>query len=732
MDPDVLPFTAHTLLDALSDPAWISDASGRVFHTNRVYQQSFHAVDLFHHPLHQLPVPSERAQLLEQYTRCLHTGQAFNLNFPILVGDQEHLYELQCRPLQEGAHLGWLGILRPSKESHLEALLEHAPVGLGLVDREYRMRILNEKTVQGTPHSREDFQHRSLKELYPATFPLLQQVIDRVWETGETQVLEFESRYPRPGEPLAYWRVHYFPVWGKDGKLLGVGCVNDNIRELKDAEKNVQEQQDFLRQITDAIPAILTVRVLATNEVLLTNDAFARFLGYTREELDALPLSELTFPEDREHFARSVQRIYTLPEGEVLEQEMRMRHKDGSERWMAGRIVIFRRDDAGKPLISINTGMDVTRRVQMERQLRDSEMLLQTLTRSAPVMLWMNDPDWKSTYFNQQWFEFTGTSPEDEAGWDWSRQVHVDDQPEVARAFQQGWDLREPCEMEFRLKHHSGEYRHVMARAVPHFAADGTFLGYIGSTLDIHDRKVAENLVRERELELREMVRREKQFVQNAAHEFRHPLAVMQGNLDMLIRHPNLPRTERMEIVSEAQQETLRLSRLINDMLMLARGDMGLEFRVEDVHLSEILRDVWNESRAVHPGHQFDWQVEPQVWMTGDPERLEQLVAELLENALKFTPTGGTITLAVKQSPQGVELRVSDTGMGIVESDLGRVFERFYRVDTARQRSGGMEGTGLGLPIARWIVEEHGGDIRLDSTVGMGTTVLVRFPVTPS
>ncbi|GEM49258.1 PAS domain-containing sensor histidine kinase [Deinococcus cellulosilyticus] len=731
-DPDVLMHLPPTaILNALQGPAWMADPACRVFLTNQAYQRHFGTGVFDAGQLEEWLPESHRKRVLNDFTCQRQTGEGFTLTFPLLEEQRENWYELSVTPIVDEGLRGWLGILRPlaETEGYLEALLENAPVGLGLMDRDYTLRVLNNTVIEDTPYTREDFQKHSLEELYPNTFPLLKPVLERVFLHGESPPpLEFESRYPRGNQPPAYWRVHYFPVRTRDGQMLGVGYISDNIRELKDTEARLREQQDFLLQITDAVPATLTVRDLRTYEVILSNRQMADFLGYSHQELEALPLAELTFPEDAGRFTSTIQRIGHLKEGEVLEDLMRMRHKDGEERWLYGRVVIFRRDEEGRPLVSINAGVDVTARVQAERLLRESEQRLKTITSSAPVMLWMSDRHRSSTFFNTAWFEFTGTLENEAAGWDWASFVHPEDHDHLMAVADQAWKNLQPYELEFRLKHHSGAHRWVMVRAVPEFSVEGEFQGYIGSTIDIHDRKLAEERIRQSELELQEMIRREKQFVQNAAHEFRNPLAAMQGNLDILVRHPNLPRSERLDVIEEVQWETLRLSRMVNDMLMLARGDMGLEFLIEDLDLTKVLQEVWDDARASNPHHAFRWNLPEKVNLRGDAERLAQLFSELLENAVKYSPPGAAITLDLQQDAEGVTLILQDQGAGISEVDLPHVFERFYRVDKARQRSGRAEGTGLGLPIARWIVEQHGGNIELYSVLDRGTTVQVWLP----
>jgi two-component system, OmpR family, sensor kinase len=215
-------------------------------------------------------------------------------------------------------------------------------------------------------------------------------------------------------------------------------------------------------------------------------------------------------------------------------------------------------------------------------------------------------------------------------------------------------------------------------------------------------------------------------FVADASHELRAPLTAIQANLDLLERRPAMPPADRQEAVAEASREAGRLARLVADLLALARADAGVSLRRQRVEFDRLALDALGDARHLARGQRLEVeQLEPAL-VDGDPDRLQQLLLILLDNAIKYTPPGGRVALALRREGDDVLLTVADTGVGIAEGDLERVFERFYRADPARARDPG--GTGLGLPIARWIADEHGGTIALSSAVGRGTLATVRLP----
>jgi PAS domain S-box-containing protein len=247
--------------------------------------------------------------------------------------------------------------------------------------------------------------------------------------------------------------------------------------------------------------------------------------------------------------------------------------------------------------------------------------------------------------------------------------------------------------------------------------------------LDITEQHRAEESLRSSEAQQRTLAEAQRRFVADAAHELRAPLTAIQGNLELMERYPNMPETDRAEAVREAARESRRLARLAQDMLSLARGDAGLNLALHPLKLNDLLLEVWRDARHLAHGQTMELGALSACIVNGHPDRLRQLVLVLLDNALKYTPETGRVCLELNVAGEYAVLRVTDTGRGIPADQLPRVFERFYRADESRSRETG--GTGLGLSIAHWIVEQHGGEVWLESTVGVGTTAVVKLPVLP-
>lgn len=222
----------------------------------------------------------------------------------------------------------------------------------------------------------------------------------------------------------------------------------------------------------------------------------------------------------------------------------------------------------------------------------------------------------------------------------------------------------------------------------------------------------------------------QRRFIADASHELRTPLTAIRGNADLLRQHSErMDATERSEVLDDVATEAERMSRLISDLLALARAQAGEQNRPAPVRFDEAVDGAVRAARGLARGHEIvSTPANAPLWVMGDPDRLKQLALILLDNAIKHTPPEGRIWVSVRQEHESVELRVVDNGPGIPPERLPHLFERFYRGGTlARGRDDG--GAGLGLAIAREIAQGYSGTIAVESTVGQGTAFTVHFPL---
>jgi two-component system, OmpR family, sensor kinase len=230
----------------------------------------------------------------------------------------------------------------------------------------------------------------------------------------------------------------------------------------------------------------------------------------------------------------------------------------------------------------------------------------------------------------------------------------------------------------------------------------------------------------------------QRRFVADASHELRTPLTTVRGNASLLARFEQLTPEDRQAVTDQIASEAERMTRLVGDLLTLARADAGQSLRHEAVALAPLMQAVARQARTLADGKVSISVLPPlgeavAATAAGDPDALRQLLLILVDNAIKYTPPGGGVTLGLRvEGVAGGEhvakLSVVDTGIGIARTDLPHVFDRFYRADRARQTGG----TGLGLAIGKWIAEAHGGSIDVESELGAGSIFTVTLPLAPA
>jgi PAS domain S-box-containing protein len=375
-------------------------------------------------------------------------------------------------------------------------------------------------------------------------------------------------------------------------------------------------------------------------------------------------------------------------------------------------------------------------RKRAEEALRASEEKFRILADTAPVMIWVSGVDKLCTFFNKQWLDFTGRAMEEEQGTGWTKGVHPEDYDRCLEIYFTSFEARESFEMEYRLRRFDREYRWVLDHGIPRFSSGGDFLGYVGSLIDITERKQAEA---ESEQLAREQVARataeaanrsKDEFLAMVSHELRSPLNAILGYTRILRAYP-ADSEEAVKATAVIERSAKAQLQIVEDLLDSARIIAG-KLRIEPgpVDLVPVVEAALDTARSAAEAKGVmlaaDFAPLPEQ-VLGDPTRLQQIVWNLLTNAVKFTPEGGRVELRMKGDADNVRITVSDTGKGIEPAFLPFIFDHFRQADPSSSRRHG--GLGLGLSIVKHLVELHGGTITVASEGrGRGAAFTVTLP----
>jgi PAS domain S-box-containing protein len=496
------------------------------------------------------------------------------------------------------------------------------------------------------------------------------------------------------------------------------------LRESEAQFRNMADQAPFMVWVTDP-----------TGYCTYLSQSWYDFTG----QLPATGLGfgwlDRTHPDDRPQAERTF--LNANAQQEAFRLEYRLQRRDGEYIWAL---------NAANPRFGVDgqfkgyvgSVIDISDLKQAEASLRESEARFRQVADTAPMLIWMAGTDKLCNYFNQSWLNFTGRTIEQEMGNRWAEGIHPEDAQHCLGIYNTAFDQRRPFEMDYRLKRFDGEYRWILDAGVPRFTPDGQFLGYIGSCVDIHERKQLE-VEQARILQLEQSTRAKAEqanrikdeFLAVLSHELRTPL-------NPILAWAKLLQTRKFNEAKTAQAlETIERNaklqaELIEDLLNVSRILQGkLSLSIYPVNLEVAVRNAIETVRLAAEARSItlETDLDPAVGqVAGDATRLQQIAWNLLSNAVKFTPTGGRVTVRLQRMGTEVELIVSDTGKGIAPNFLPHVFDYFRQEDGTTTRTFG--GLGLGLAIVRHLVELHGGTVSAQSDgEGLGATFTVRLPL---
>lgn len=492
---------------------------------------------------------------------------------------------------------------------------------------------------------------------------------------------------------------------------VSVHDVTDQLRTASALQESRQSFRRLLENITDAVFAVdrdfKFVYLNPTAERLLgrsNSDLMGKHLWTELPELAAQPALK-PHQSSLDHFDKVAFEMFF----ETQNVWMEVRAHPSRE----GLTVFFQ---------------DVTERHMADARIRQSEERFRSLAESNLTGVVFSRPNGKLIYINDAFCQITGHSREELFFMNWNDMTPLDWEGVELEA-------REHLSLYGSMQPYQREFLHKDGHRVPVMVSPTRFMVQgeehdAAFILDLTDIKRTEQALRDSEARLRSMIEVQKRFVSDASHELRAPLTAIQGNIELLKKYPRMPAEDKQEALDEAQREAQRLGRLVSDLLALARSDAGAQLRLGMVRLKPLVMQSWSEAHHLIKGQHLILQEVEDFEMEGNADRLKQLLIILLDNAIKYTPDDGKVTLSLTCENGHALLKVQDTGIGISKEDLPRVFDRFYRADPSRTRDQeDPGGSGLGLSIAQWIVEQHKGQIRLDSELGKGTRVTVQLPL---
>ncbi|NWF89305.1 MAG: PAS domain-containing sensor histidine kinase [Ignavibacteriaceae bacterium] len=461
--------------------------------------------------------------------------------------------------------------------------------------------------------------------------------------------------------------------------------------------------------------------------ILKLNTTGAEQLGTKKELLVHKSFIDFVVPEHRARFQMHLENIFTYKKRHGC--EVKIERKDKSL-FYALIESIPTNGYGGNYLTCESSVSDITMLKVAEDALKESEARFQSMANTAPVLIWITDTDALFNFVNNVWLQYTGRTLGQELGMGWIENIHPDDLNPYLQIYKSSFDARLPFEVEFRIKKYTGQYRWIISKGVPRFHSDGRFAGFIGSCTDINDQKEIEDTILGLNEKLKSLNTSKDKFFSIIAHDLKSPLSGLLGFAEILVEeYDELPDEEKKEFIGHTYDAAKNIMALLENLLEWSRIQSGsIVFTPETLNVESVLDDIFGlfAQNARNKNIKLEKNIDSSTMVFVDKNMFHTILRNLVSNGIKFTNDGGSIVVSAKMFPKFVEISVKDSGVGISEANL----QKLFKIDTSFSTQGTNKerGTGLGLMLCKELVEKNGGKIKVESELGKGTTFVINLP----
>ncbi len=549
-----------------------------------------------------------------------------------------------------------------------------------------------------------------LKHLHPEDFQIREEAFQKAMATG---TLYYEARL--------VWQdksIHWMQAKGKvlfDSNNLPekmIGTIRD-ITEEKTHQQQLEESEQRFRNLILQSPVAKAILKGKDHVVEMANEAILKNI-WRKKESEVIGKSILeVFPElKNQKYSQLLDEVFLTGKKHTGKESLISLNGNDGVKYYYVDFEYAPVYSSGDIISGIKiTAVDVTEKVEARKIVEENEERFRTLAQTLPQLTWVTDAKGNSEFASSRWIDYSGIEPRGES--EWNSIVHPDDRVRINTVWMQSLATGNIYTADVRLRRKDGEYRWHSVKGEPVFDKNNKIIKWVGAFTDIHEQKLREE--------------RKDEFISIASHEMKTPLTTAKAYLQMLEGLLDEDNAEAKLYAHKASQAVNRLNELIGELLDVSKIRLGkLNYTITTFNFNALIASTLENMQLTSQSHTIIKTGSVKDNVSGDKERLQQVIINLLSNAIKYSPGEKEVFVSVAQEGDSIKVSVKDKGIGIAAENLNKIFEKYHRIEDHAVQ---FQGLGIGLFISYEIIQRHNGELWAESEPGKGSVFHFSIPI---
>lgn len=601
-------------------------------------------------------------------------------------------------------------------EQQMRTMVETAPIPIGVyIGEDMKIQFANQSILDAWGKG-NDVIGKSIKQILPelGNQDIFNQ-LDSVYKTG----IAYHGRNQKidivtEGQTMIfYFNYSFTPLTDSEGKIYGIINTAADVTDLNLAKLAIQKSEENLRSTILQAPVAMCIFKGDNFIVELSNERMFELWGKSEEEVMHKPLFEGISEAKDQGFEAILNGVYQSGKTYSADGVPITLPRNGRLEVVYVNFVYEPYRDADGAISGIlAVAIDVTAEFTARKKIEEREQKFRALSETVPHMIWTATSDMKKNYFNQTFLDYSGLAFDDLEGDGWKQIVHPEDLEKELPLWRDSLGKGEDWTIEKRLRRKDGTYKWYLCHSIAQLDNNANVIGWIGTNTEIQEHKMKEQQMDE--------------FISIASHEMKTPLTTAKGYIELLLLSLN-EQDPPVLFASKALKSIERLQDLVAELLDASKIKNGqLNYNITTFDFNRMLDETIENIQLTSKTHILKKVGISDCQITGDKERLQQVLINLLSNAIKYSPKADQVIITIEELQETIQVSVRDFGVGIPRHHLEKVFDRYYRV---QEHSIHFQGLGIGLFISSNIVQRHKGKMWVESESGEGSTFFFNLPI---